>query len=505
MLVLAMSAVAPPAASTAIPPLTLLPCGNAAECASIPVPLDWAHPDGPHITLAFALHRASTPARRIGTLVFLNGTGVSSEQFVADRIGQGKFPAELINRFDIVGVDPRGGGTHPNNTPIALPTRSTPLRCDLPPHAPGSSYFPTTDDGYQALIAHNRAFAHNCSTRTGGLVEHMDSASQARDLEAVRRALGEPSISLYAWTSGNQVALAYLSRYPQHVRAIALDQPADPDRSTWAYLASDAAAVQDEFDRFVRWCDKTASCVLHGTDIPAAYDQLVAYADRHPIPTSLGFAMTGDEIQMVTDEILQLGDLVLQGSGPEALTGFGALAAAIEQARQAPKTGGGLPYFEIEWVNSIGWTGSAEPYRITSCDDLPARPVSLGQFQAWSRSLTRTAPDTHGASPAWEALSGCAGWPLPTAARQHPLPFGPRTPPALIISSLHSAFAAPQQQKWLHQRLPGSRLLTYAGDTHVNYLSSTCIRDRLQDYLITGILPPEETTCPQEGPLAGHI
>ena len=61
------------------------------------------------ITLAFAVHRAD-PARRIGTLVFVNGTGVSSEQFVADRMGRGAFPAELINRFDIVGVDPRGGG-----------------------------------------------------------------------------------------------------------------------------------------------------------------------------------------------------------------------------------------------------------------------------------------------------------------------------------------------------------------------------------------------------------
>ena len=123
------------------------PCGNGAECAAIQVPLDWARPDRAQITIAFAVHRAADPARRIGTLVFVNGTGVSSQQFVADRMGRGAFPAELINRFDIVGVDPRGGGAHPNNTPLPLPVRSTALHCDQPPHQPGSRYFPATCPG----------------------------------------------------------------------------------------------------------------------------------------------------------------------------------------------------------------------------------------------------------------------------------------------------------------------------------------------------------------------
>jgi hypothetical protein len=112
-----------------------------------PGPARLGAPDGARITLAFAVHRAADAAQRIGTLVFVNGTGVSSEQFVADRMGRGGFPVELINRFDIVGVDPRGGA-HPNNTPLPLPVRSTALHCDQPPHQPDSRYFPGSAEQY---------------------------------------------------------------------------------------------------------------------------------------------------------------------------------------------------------------------------------------------------------------------------------------------------------------------------------------------------------------------
>jgi pimeloyl-ACP methyl ester carboxylesterase len=312
-----------------------------------------------------------------------------------------------------------------------------------------------------------------------------------------------PTISLYGWTSGNQIVLDYLDRYPQHVRAAALDQPDDPDTPQGADLTRNAAAVQDEFNRFTGWCQATTSCALHGTDVPALYDRLVAGANRQPIPTNLGFAMTGDEIRMDTVEILQLGDMVLQGSGPDALTGFGALALAIQQAQHAVETGsGGLPYFETEWVNSIGWGGSAEQYRVTTCDGRPTGSVPYDRLAGWTRDVAKAAPQLGGASPAWEAVTGCIGWPLTPAAPSGPLRFGPHTPATLIIASLHSAYTSYQQQQQLHRRIPGSGLLTYAGDTHVNYLSSTCIRSGLQDFLITRNLPAAGTTCPQEGPVA---
>jgi pimeloyl-ACP methyl ester carboxylesterase len=81
------------------------------DCARVRVPLDWARPAGPEITLAVVRHRARRPARRIGTLFFNpGGPGVSGVHDVKD-----PFVARLLDqagggRFDVVSWDPRGVG-----------------------------------------------------------------------------------------------------------------------------------------------------------------------------------------------------------------------------------------------------------------------------------------------------------------------------------------------------------------------------------------------------------
>jgi hypothetical protein len=56
------------------PQISWTACGPRLECASVPVPLDWAHPGGPTITLAVIRHLASRPDQRIGSL-FVNPGG----------------------------------------------------------------------------------------------------------------------------------------------------------------------------------------------------------------------------------------------------------------------------------------------------------------------------------------------------------------------------------------------------------------------------------------------
>ena len=50
------------------------PCGKQLDCARVPVPLDWDHPDGPQISLLVIRHHASKPNERIGSL-FVNFGG----------------------------------------------------------------------------------------------------------------------------------------------------------------------------------------------------------------------------------------------------------------------------------------------------------------------------------------------------------------------------------------------------------------------------------------------
>ena len=76
----------PAASGAGGPQITWAACGPQLECASVPVPLDWAHPNGPAIALAVARHLASHPGQRIGSL-FVNpgGPGDSGVGYVGER------------------------------------------------------------------------------------------------------------------------------------------------------------------------------------------------------------------------------------------------------------------------------------------------------------------------------------------------------------------------------------------------------------------------------------
>src|SRR5829696_3723436 len=156
---------------------------EAFQCATAVVPLDYDKPKGKQITLALARLPASNPSRKIGSL-FLNpgGPGASGVEFL---VGAGPFlySEEVRARFDLVGFDPRGI------------MRSTPLRCfdsfeeaeaTLPPFQ-----FPYTRAEERTWIQSDRALARACAEHTGPILDHMSTANVARDMDLLRRAVGD--------------------------------------------------------------------------------------------------------------------------------------------------------------------------------------------------------------------------------------------------------------------------------------------------------------------------
>jgi hypothetical protein len=71
----------------------------------VPVPLDWAHPGGPAITLSVIRHLASHPEHRIGSLFLApSGPGDSGVAEITNR-GQA-LDAMTSGRFDVGGGRP---------------------------------------------------------------------------------------------------------------------------------------------------------------------------------------------------------------------------------------------------------------------------------------------------------------------------------------------------------------------------------------------------------------
>jgi len=80
------------------------------ECATLPVPLDYADPNGRTIDLALTRLPAADPARRIGVLLFNPGGPGGAGVRTLHELDTLLFPDETRARFDIVSFDPRGVG-----------------------------------------------------------------------------------------------------------------------------------------------------------------------------------------------------------------------------------------------------------------------------------------------------------------------------------------------------------------------------------------------------------
>jgi pimeloyl-ACP methyl ester carboxylesterase len=160
------------------------PClgSETTQCGTLQVPADWSRPRGQKINIAVARRAADDPDRRIGTL-FYNPGGPGDGGVDNVIAAETYFSDTLRARFDIVSVDPRGIGG------------STPISCGVPALTPETTFFPRTEQQFDAMLDHTRELAQSCLEMTGPLFLHADTVSVARDHEALRIALGERTVS----------------------------------------------------------------------------------------------------------------------------------------------------------------------------------------------------------------------------------------------------------------------------------------------------------------------
>ena len=209
------------------------PCDAAAAsvlCTRLDVPLDYAHPAEASITITVARRASRVSALRIGSLlVNPGGPGASAVDLVRGL----PLPAAITDRFDIVGVEPRGL------------ERATPVRCAA--SALKSLALGTTPGASAAA-----AYARSCGRLSGRLLPFVNSEAAARDVETVRAALGESTISLLTYSYGSRIATEYRRLYPSRLRAMVVDAPVDPAQPL---LSGHIEALDTALGAFLRDCD----------------------------------------------------------------------------------------------------------------------------------------------------------------------------------------------------------------------------------------------------------
>jgi pimeloyl-ACP methyl ester carboxylesterase len=341
--------------------------------------------------------------------------------------------------------------------------------------------FPPSAAQFRQFVRANRAFGQSCVDATGPLIRHVDTVSVARDHEAVRAALGEPEFNWLGLSYGTQIGVQYANLFPHRVRAMVFDAVLDHSMGTERMLLDEAATVEDSFNRFAKWCSKTAACALHGRDVAALYDRIVREADRHPIPVA-GAArpVNGEDIRLNTQEFL----LFKEPNFFRPVSGWRQLGQAIRDTLAGNASAFAVPAPQ----------GPTDAQALgVACLDNPSDIRSYAGYRRLANQARRIAPHLRGASQSWTLLH-CIGYPV--AGTNPPRRLNVRgVPPILLVNATHDPSTSYKWAWQLRSQVRGSVLLTRIGDGHTSSMHDACARAAIDRYLIDRITPAPGSVC----------
>ncbi|MFG2550965.1 alpha/beta fold hydrolase [Streptomyces sp. NPDC048581] len=472
--VLAADAGPPGGSSSAQESIDWKPCSQdaTAECGTLRLPIDWARPSGGTFDLAVARRKATDPDRRVGVLlVNPGGPGDSGVDFAVRR-APSHFSGDIQERFDIVGFDPRGVGG------------SNPVKCSTKLLDQRPSAYPRNQAQFDELAEYNRALRQDCRRHTGPLFDHADTLSVVRDMDALRAALGEKKLNYFGHSYGTLIGEQYAEEYGDRIRSMALTANIDHSLGTREFLVSSAAAAEDSFHQFVRWCDRTSSCALHGRDVTAVWDGLLARADRGevPDPGSPDRALTANDITLFAFK-------AFYGPDWDELATY---VAGLDAQKPSERSGSAEP-------RQVDPQTKAEPFHAVFCQDWRIRPKDHREYAKLTQAELRAAPHMRGTPRVHAAVAGCIGWPDEVNNPQHRL----RITEAPKILMLHSRHDPANHFAWaanVHRQTRATTvLLPYEGAGHSVYGRSDCTRDAVDDYLTELRLPRAGSSCVPAG------
>ena len=245
------------------------PCesSRAFECAFLEVPADYRDPDTGSLSIALNVHRARRPDERIGyLLVNPGGPGGSGLELVeAIRSGFSPFAMELVERFDIVGFDPRGVGASDPNFACGAPGEQLDLRrsIDAPVDTPEES-------------AAGEAAANLCIESMGTVGGLLHTEYVVRDMDEIRKALDVEQVSYLGFSYGSAVGVWYATLFPDSVRAMVIDGADNPvDAATGqaeriADALEETAPIAILLERALTACD-SPECPIYNDGDPIGY------------------------------------------------------------------------------------------------------------------------------------------------------------------------------------------------------------------------------------------
>ena len=388
------------------------------KCGSIQVPMDWTDPktsSSNKITIGIVKIPAKDPSNRIGPLFYNpGGPGELVSAALADVLsGETPIKNEILDRFDIIGVDVRGTGL------------SSQLICSAELFNKPPTFYPTTPESFDVSARLNQRFRQSCLNMTGSnLIDYMDTISVVHDHEAVRQALGGEKLTWLVQSYGTLLASQFAELYAENIRGMVLDSVVSASQAPTAEFVLDGTSAEATMNHFFEWCatSNLTSCraLRENTTktLPELWDDLLAKAAQSPIPAPecAKGSLPCPAINATLDWLLE-GTTQLLHPGEEV---YPNLAAAIEAAILKNDASYLLAYalYIPKGTNSYN-ASQAYALPAVSCQDFFDPELSATLMNWWHQIATHDMPHTLGVAPILLFTYPCIGWPKATRNPRH--------------------------------------------------------------------------------------
>ncbi|MEU8038440.1 alpha/beta hydrolase [Streptosporangium sp. NPDC049078] len=465
------------------------------RCATLRVPLDYRAPGGRSIEIAISRIGTARPGARRGILLSNpggpGGSGLDLPSRLADVL-----PREVLDRYDLIGFDPRGVG------------HSTPVTCglDLMRQFTLLLPYPGPDGGIGRNVAFARDTAAACAEHSGDLLPFITTANTARDMDRIRAALGEPKLSYFGLSYGTYLGAVYVSMFPGRTDRIVLDSAVDPDlvwRDMWRTWSQSIAVRLLDLLAFAAERDTVYHLGATPEEVRRTYDRLLAALDRRPLPIPGGPVLDGNALREITREGLYFdGDFPFIAGFWQELTAAVSGSTVDPAVLRRPDRLGSVGRADDGAVGGNG-TGTT---RIPADNRVAALYAVLCDDVAWPRSAALYARQVAADRQAWPVTAGmpaniwpCAAWPTrpvepPVTVTGH----GPRN--VLIVQNTRDPATPLASARGLRAAL-GRRaaMITVDQGGHGVVGLGSCADEAMSSFLATGALPGRDRFCPAPG------
>ena len=454
----------------------------ALQCATLTVPLDYDVPTGDTVVLALVQVPAS--GDRHGAVLFNpGGPGASGFDFIGFS-GSGMAAALGLDSFDLIGFDPRGVD------------RSSGIHCVSDEFLDRHLYVDPTPDTPEEQVLKDESdtgFVDGCKQKYGDTLRFFSTENTARDMDAIRAALGDDQISFLGASYGTYLGAAYASMFPDRVRAMVLASAYEPVGDTVEQqFETQLVGFEDAFNHWATWCQNEPTCAFAAPDVGARWDALNQRLDDTPIAGPDGRQANNAAMERATKAALYL-----EGDWP-------VLATALAKAENGDPAG---IFAVADSYNGRSDDGTFstlfQSFPVIQCasgltpESPPDPPALVATLRAAAPRFGKniTADDlTSGADDCQKLVGDVSPVEVSYAGGGPVVVVGGVDDPATPIR---------WAEKMTGELGPNARMVTYTGAGHGQLLVGSCVSDIEGAVLADLKLPATDTVCDPD-PIVGR-